>query len=45
MANKLTVKKKIHIAFAIYHSNLNLSKKKKKSNGFLAQLINYVHNK
>lgn len=29
MANKLTeIKKKIHIAFAISHSNSNLSKKK-----------------
>lgn len=45
MANKLTVKKKIHIAFAIHHSNLNLSKKKKKSNGFLARLIMYTINK
>lgn len=44
MANKLTVKKKIHIAFAIHHSNLNLSKKKK-SNGFLARLIMYTINK
>lgn len=36
MANKLTeIKKKIHIAFAISHSNSNLSKKKK-CKGFLS---------
>lgn len=39
MANKLTeIKKKIHIAFAISHSNSNLSKKKK-CKGFLTQWI------
>lgn len=35
MANKLTeIKKKIHIAFAISHSNSNLSKKKKNAKDF-----------
>lgn len=37
------MKKKIHIAFAIHHSNLNLSKKKKKQR--ISRTIDNVHNK